>query len=170
MTYFAKFPLYLTRKTGNINVIMTDLFRRMGVGGRFNDVSVVLLPYLVKDGETPPMVANAFYGNPFYHWVVLHVNEIVNVNTEWPIPNNSVSSLVDEKISQGIYTGRNDVHHWVDATNGYTVDYSITNPNLYSVSNYEYEEQLNDKKRNIRILDPKFLAQVVREFETKIGA
>lgn len=41
--------------------------------------------------------------------------------------------------------------------------------NLYAVSNYMYENSLNDTKKTIRVLSPAFLNQAVKEFKAAMG-
>ena len=42
--------------------------------------------------------------------------------------------------------------------------YSDTTP----ITNYEYELREQDRKRKIRLLDPRYLDQFVQEFQTKM--
>ena len=37
------------------------------------------------------------------------------------------------------------------------------------VTNFEYEEALEDKKRSIRLLDPSYIGPFVAEFESLMG-
>lgn len=166
MSYFKKFPLYITNTGENTSIVMTDFFRRTQFGSRFNDVSVALIPYLVLDGETPESVSNKFYGSPYFHWVVLQVNAIVNRYDEWPLPNKSITDLAKDYYGENKL---NDIHHYIDVQTGYEVDYDDESAFQYPVTNLEHEIALNDNKRNIRILDAKFLNQVVREFDSLIG-
>ena len=39
-----------------------------------------------------------------------------------------------------------------------------------AVSNYQYEQKLNDEKAKIRLIQPRFIKDFVKEFETKIKA
>lgn len=96
MSYFQQFPQQLV----TINrkpIVVTDLFRRLAINTRFNDVTAVLLPYFVLDGETPEMVSNKLYGTPFYHWVILHANNIVDPREEWPLEDRYVVPMIFEK-------------------------------------------------------------------------
>jgi hypothetical protein len=75
-----------------------------------------------------------------------------------------------EKHITNIY-GNNQygVHHYEDANGNivpqvYTNIYGITEI-TYPVSNYEYEERLNETKRRIKIISPQVLARVLQSFE-----
>lgn len=60
------------------------------------------------------------------------------------------------------------VHHYYDVDIGYIVDEGFsasTNP----VSNYEYEVEENDKKRNVKVVGTAFLSTIISEFDTLIN-
>lgn len=162
MPYFSKFPRYVTT-ANSTTIIMTDLFRRTQFGSRFNDVSVALIPYLILDGETPEHVSQKMYGTPFYHWMILQINEIVNVYREWP----TSEQIVMEKCKDR-YDDVYDVHHYISLDSGAIVDFDYPVTKV-PITNIEYEVQQNDQKRAIRVLDSRFLGQVVREFDTLIN-
>ena len=37
------------------------------------------------------------------------------------------------------------------------------------VSNYQYEQKLQDEKRQIRLIQPRFIGRFVEDYETKLG-
>lgn len=163
MSFFSKFPLYLTRTSDTKQNIMTDFFRRVRTGKGFSDSIVGLTPYIVADGETPESLAYQYYGSAFYHWVILLVNDIVDVRQEWPLESGVFDTYVSEKYDD-IY----GVHHSIDINTGYTVDADILNPDIVPVTNLEYETEINEAKRSIRLLDPKYLQQFVSTFDSLI--
>ena len=54
-------------------------------------------------------------------------------------------------------------HHYVDSK-GFIVD--EFNPDGTSVSNYDYEETLNESKRRIKIISPKYISVVLKNFSS----
>ena len=42
-------------------------------------------------------------------------------------------------------------------------------PSAVAVSNYQYEDALQEKKRQIRLISPDFIDQFVKEFERKMN-
>jgi hypothetical protein len=87
--YFTKFPTYETN-IDNKQVTIEDIFTRVAVGKSYSELSSILLPYLVKDGEKIEDVANEYYGDPFYHWVIVLINNFTDVRTEWPMTEKSL--------------------------------------------------------------------------------
>jgi len=93
MSYFSKFPKTILSIDNNSYVI-EDFLRRVGISEQFKNNTVFLEDYFVRDKETPELVSQFFYGTPTYHWVILMVNNIVNLNEEWPIPDIKVTDLI----------------------------------------------------------------------------
>ena len=64
----------------------------------------------------------------------------------------------------------NSVHHYViNQTSGDTTKEIILTDNTYhsdaaTVSNYQYEIDLNDSKRRIRLIRPEFVSQIIEEY------
>ena len=46
-----------------------------------------------------------------------------------------------------------------------TTDY----PSAVAVSNYQYEDSLQEKKRQIRLIQPRYIKEFVKEFESKLN-
>ena len=147
----------------------------------FNDLTI-FTKYEIDGDDRPDNVANKFYEDPDLDWVVLLSNNIINVQSEWPLPQRDFDRYVLEKYET--YEKLNAVHHYetkecknsVDAVvvpEGLQVDsdYSVTYYDWYlgveitksssdivvEVTNYEYESKLEDAKRSIFLLKPKYL-------------
>ena len=129
--------------------------------------------YDVKEGETPEIIADKLYDDPQLHWIVLMVNNIVDRYHGWPMSGNQFLDYVNEKYldSEGD-PNPSGVHHYeIEQSSGDTTvkinigtdntDYSSATP----ITNYEYEEEEQNKKRQIRLLDPKFVNDFVDEFK-----
>ena len=138
--------------------------------------------YTILGDDRPDNVAHDVYGDATLDWVVLMSNNIINVQSEWPMPQRDFDRYVLEKYET--YEKLNAVHHYetkecknsVDAVvvpEGLQVDsdYSVTYYDWYlggeitksssdivvEVTNYEYESKLEDAKRSIYLLKPKYL-------------
>lgn len=118
--YFSKFATYETN-IDNKQVKIEDIFTRVAVGKTYAELSSILLPYLVKDGEKIEDIANEYYGSPFYHWVILLINNIVDTRTEWP--------MTEKSLLEKIY----DIYDYtvtVSTTTGFSVgDFVASNTN-----------------------------------------
>ena len=169
MSYFSMFPNILYDAKGNgQSTVMKDIFRRV----KLKSVNrVVGFDYYdVQDGEAPEIIAHKYYGDVGLHWTILVANDIVDYYHQWPMSMQTFEQYVTEK-----YTNPAAIHHYeVTATSGDTttvIDVGMNTTDYGSataVSNYQYEQKLNNEKSRIRLIQPRFIKDFVKEFETKI--
>ena len=145
--------------------------------------------FTVQGDDRPDNVANEVYGNPFLDWVVLLANNIVNIQSEWPMSQTDFNTYVTEKY-ENEDTLYNGIHHYeaneVKTTNdviiipsgtrvsvGQSVSYfdngsqeqvTVTDIAL-PITNFLHEQKINDDKRNIFLLKPRFLNLVFDDME-----
>ena len=165
--YFEKFPLYAYDiEDTNNRTLITDIMRRVNLKANARANTLVFDEYNVKDGETPDIVATKYYDNPEYHWIVITVNNITNRH-DWPMDQVALTHYVNDK-----YSDPSGTHHYELAqTSGDTtklLTVASDTAGATAVTNYEYEQTLNDDKRKIRLLDRAYIAQFKSEFEKLI--
>lgn len=164
------FPkLIVNTITPNTATLVTDIFRRISLN-KFKSNVVFLQTITVPDGYTIEQVSDKFYSNPDYHWVIMTINEIVDVRREWPMANSDLLAYCKKKYGEtGIYLP----HHYRTTDKPILiVDYNaedFASGTIDDVSNYEYEEELNNDKREIKMLDPKYLAEFVSIYSNLIS-
>lgn len=114
--YFKSFPYtyYTLDNTSTVQVI-TNITNRVTLSNEVKENLGLYDEYDIKDGETPEILADKFYGNPQLHWLILHYNDIVDPRFEWPIPTSSFENYV-----LGKYTSTTGIHHYEDANLNYT--------------------------------------------------
>lgn len=113
--------------------------------------------YDIQSGETPDIIAAKYYGSSEYHWVVMLANERFNYVTDFPLDYYAFELYVNDKYGEDLY----EVHHYEDE-DGFVVNTG------YPVSNYEYEERENEKKRRIKLISPKMLSTILTNFKAAI--
>lgn len=109
--YFKNFPLtYYTQD--NLTTVQTvkNIFTRIVISEQLKSNFTAYDSYDVRDGETPEVVAALFYDTPEYHWVVLHINEILDPRFEWPLDVNTLKKHTEDK-----YGNINGIHHYEDS-------------------------------------------------------
>ena len=145
--------------------------------------------YKIVGDDRPDNVAFEVYNDSSLDWLVLLSNNVLNVQSEWPLPQTDFDRFVLDKY--GDYdTLYNGIHHCetteVKNTQGVTIipaglqvdssysvsyydfftDLQVTTGNLaIPVTNYEYEEKVENDKRNIFILKPRYLNIVFDDME-----
>ena len=114
--------------------------------------------YDVRDGDTPEIIAEKFYGSPLYHWVVMIANLKYDYIADFPLAIPELEEHIRQKYGvDHVY----DIHHYVK--DGFIVS-NIDYPDATSVSNYDYEFAENEKKRRIKIISPSLLQEILRQF------
>ena len=153
----------------------------------FQNVAV-FTKYKIEGDDRPDNVAYEVYGDANLDWLVLTCNNILNVYDEWPMTQFNFENYLLEKY--GTYENINATHHFetteVKNTSGVVIvpaglevdsNYSITffdekiegmttvNSPVIEVTNYVYEDRLQDDRRNIFLLKPRFLNVVKDDLE-----
>lgn len=159
--YFQNFPYtYYSLNEGANARIITNITLRSQISDQIKSNFVLFDEYDIKDGETPEILADKFYNNPQYHWIILHVNDIIDPRFEWLLSSNNLIKYVQKK-----YTNIYGTHHFENA-DGYWVNSNVNGAT--PISNYQYEDKLNDEKRRIKILKPIYVEAVVADFKKSL--
>ena len=146
---------------------VTNLLRRVKLRAKVKTNTMLFDTYDVKEGETPEMIADKLYGDSKLHWIVLMVNDITDRYHEWPLTEAQFLQFVNDK-----YSNPDATHHYeISQSSGVTtkkIDIGTDNtdyPTATAITNYEYEQEEQDKKRKIRLLDPSYISSFVEEFK-----
>ena len=145
--------------------------------------------YKVEGDDRPDNVAFKVYGDSTLDWLVLICNNVVNIQTEWPLTQQEFDTFLLGKYGdyETLYGG---IHHYetpeIKNSQGVTIvpaglqvqsDYSISfydyfidsietyNNIAIPVTNYEYEEKIENDKRNIFVLKPRYLNVVIDDMQ-----
>lgn len=193
-TYFDNIPNfdYVSRlpgsKTFSDYVLTKNLFKRAKIRPDiFNDLSHFTKYQIIGD-ERPDQISNRLYDTPDYDWVIMLSNNITNLEHEWPLTQQSFENYLTSKY--GSDENINATHHYEtkqvrDSQNIIIVDkgihvaqnYSITyyDPDLglevllsditNEITNYQFEERIQDNKRNIYCLKSFYLGLIVDDMQ-----
>lgn len=168
------------RSEGDYSVVKNFFKRAKLREDIFQDLAF-FTKYIVIGDDRPDTVATKIYDDPTLDWVVLLSNNIVNIQSEWPLGQAAFNTYVTEKYGDEttLYSG---IHHYesreVKANDGTIIIPSgarvsvgqsvsffdedssqqvIRTDVAMPVTNYMFEEKLNDEKRNIFALKPIYL-------------
>ncbi len=166
MSYFNNFPTRLYDPKGDGSAkLCTDILRRVRVRVNMKKEIVMLDPYDVKENETPEIVADKHHGSSYYHWIVMILNDISDVNHDWVKSTRQLQKYVETKYTDAQLS---EVHHYEIAQSSGDTSIKIQVPQGTSgattVTNYEYEVALNEEKRSINLLRNDYLGFFVEEF------
>jgi len=135
-------------------------------------------PYFVKEGERPDIIAHAQYGNIGYAYLIMLVNDIQDPNFDWPLSSQIFEKYIINKYgsvtiaiagvknyyqiirAEVARTGTSErvpeVKFAVDET---TYD-ALGTGDRSTLTNYDHEVELNDAKREIRLINPAFVQDI----------
>ena len=177
MPYFNEFPIVKYNLSGvNGNTIdVTDIWRKVKVRSKIANNVALFDKFDVPEGDSPETVAYKVYGDAEYFWVVCLMNNIVNRYYDWPLDEYNFQQYVADK-----YSNPAGIHHYeITQSSGkqtgegpadysHKIEVNSDEPGAQSVSNIEYERRLQDKKRQIKLLQPNYLNNFIDEFRRLI--
>ena len=182
--YFDSFPVIVYDSVGNGTYKdVTNILRRVAMRSKIKQNTLIYDTYDVKEGETPEIIAHKLYGDSELHWVILLINDISDRYHQWPMNTPQFLAFINDKYVNADGTSNVDgVHHYEIAQDSGDTKTKIEvykNSALYTgdsdfyasasiVTNFEYEENEQDDKRKIRLLDPSYIDQFVTEFKSLI--
>lgn len=172
MTYFSKFPK-IDYQIGNTRYIATDLMLR------YKFIEAVLknpLSYYLyrwKDGDRPDIVALNYYGSTDFDWVVMLSAEAFHWLGDFPVPEKEFDSWVMQKYNTtDLNSLKSTIKEYRDI-DGDVIDQATYNSyppeERTAVYIYDYEEELNENKRMVRLVSVDYLQQIITEFDKLIG-
>jgi len=170
--YFSQFEQgYYDLKGDGNEKLVTDLMTRVKVRAKIIDEASLYDKYDVPSGERPEDTAFKHFGSAQYHWVILMTNNITDAFYEWPMSEQTFETFLIDK-----YTNPDAIHHYeVTQSSGkttangpedysYLIEVNSDAAGAQSVSNREYEQRLQDSRRQIQLLNPSYLNTFLEEF------
>ena len=165
-----------------------NLFKRTKISQTIFDDLTYFTKYQIIADERPDNVAYKVYGDSNLDWMVMLANNVTNLQNEWPLEEQSFYRFLINKY--GSEAGIETVHHYetqkvIDSKEKVIVPKGLEVPSNYSVTfldsgtrteqirtnitdaitNREYEEKIQDEKRNIFLIKPRFTGLILEEME-----
>lgn len=232
-SFFDKFPLIRYQISGvkysSFQTVRNLLFRTSIIREALSNSSSYI-KYVIRDGDTPEILASKVYGDPQAHWMILYANDMIDAQYDWPMTSTVFPKYIADKYRDMAEDDLNrtledyEVISWTqDTTNvasrhhyekvirrenkseqvteetrfiinkskltnnnldvpydyydgladiqDYTpIDLEIPNQTVIEtiyrdfVTYYDYENELNEAKRNIRIIKREYYNQMNTEF------
>jgi hypothetical protein len=218
MKYFDTLPSIITTDYNNNLILLKNLLARAVLLPQVKNNPLVLYTYAVQDGDTPETVAYKYYGSVDRYWIVLHGNQSLDPQWDWPLTSQQFQKYIIKKYKQDTanslsisVNSTNDsqvlsytlgtVHHYektittrdnVTQTQGVktitidettynstttsdrTVTFSDGSTSIQSttkdiVSIYNHENNLNEAKRNIKLINSSFAGSLELQLKSLMG-
>lgn len=219
--YFTNIPdiEYISRGNSTLNryTRAKNLFKRLKLRDDIFQNLVFFEKYNIEGDERPDNVAFKLYNNETLDWIILICNNIINIQSEWPLSQRSYDNYLIEKYNPFLGMNKNFdlingstvrgvdlnnvedaiysiIHHYetkeIRTSSGKILvpkgilvnkDYKIsyfdqdlnsdverTTDLITPITNYEYEENIENKKRNIFVLKKQYIGIVLRDLEEQM--
>jgi len=113
--YFSKFPdlkypIRMNRAGVTENVNIKDHFHLLKMRETVFAQDNLYDKYYIKNGQRPDQVSRELYGNSEYYWIILQVNEIIDVYNQWPLSSYELDAYILKKY--GSYEKAAEPHHY----------------------------------------------------------
>jgi hypothetical protein len=193
-SYFRQVPDfdYVNRDSDGKNIgdyqVVKNLFKRVKIRPDILENLAYFTQYRISGDDRPDNVAFEIYGDESFDWLVMLANNIMNVQTEWPLSQAAFNDFLIKKY--GDIEKANNIHHYetrqmkndsgeivvpkgLNVPKNYKVEYFDTKRNQYvirtnevdAVTNYTYEVRKEEAKRNIYLLKAEYVELVLDDVE-----
>jgi hypothetical protein len=198
MLYFDKFPTLKYNVDGSTNYrrTLTDITFRLKLREKIKQNMYSYYNVDVSDDDTMEILAEKYYGNPEYHWVIAIANDILDPQYDWPLNYATYTNyLINKYGSQA--NADSIIHHYektikrtdrvTNEVSEITLEIQLAEYNALSAYSYraidldnnttvieevtkkavtatEYEFNLNEAKRQKKIIKLEYLPQILDEF------
>ena len=160
--------------------LVKNIFRRVKTRADLSKYVTLTEAYSIPENTSISQLAMTLFNNPYYDWIICLINNITDVYEEWPKDNYYLQEYVQNK-----YAEPDGVHHYetqevlyndqvyIEKGNEVNASFRAELPDgtiesevnsIYPVSNFEYEDYENEKKRLIQVPTPGIVEIIVSEF------
>lgn len=204
MFYFNTLPKIINNDQNGHPIILTNLLIRAKLLEELQNNPMLFYEYSIQDGDTPEIIADKYYDDPYRYWIVLYSNQIMDPLWQWPLNYQQFESYINTKYKDvaaeedktpyeyaqtTVYryekiTETTDLSTDTITTQYTTVsqsEYNSLSPetNEYTFSNglktrvsinkrivtiYDYEYELNESHRQIKIMNELYVPSMESQF------
>lgn len=195
MQYFDTLPKIVQTDNVGISRVFTNLMARASIIPDVLKNPLVYYSYDIQEGDTPETIAYKYYGDSYRYWIVLFANELLDPQWSWPMDSTVFAAYMEAKYPSGnttttVYSYEKKLTQTDNDTNTVTIntidinqtEYNTLVPNTqtYTIANstvtvqttkrivtiYDYENELNESKRKINILNSIYVDQLESQFKS----
>ena len=154
------------------NVVLDDIIR--------------YFPYSIKENFRPDHVSVEVYGDVKYTWLIFLINDIVDPIYDWPLGTREFGSYIKNKYGT-LTIAKNTIHHYeqilrtrieatgtTDAIPEAKIEIDLTTYNTLAAAAknikycYGWEVDRNEAKRDIKLIDRLYVADILSEHAEKL--
>jgi len=182
-------------ETGNVNLILKNITTRIVRRESLIDDKSIFYKYFIRAGEDIESISNDLYKTPMYYWTIMIINNKFDRFYDFPLQYGEFEDYIADKYGSisGAQTTykyfiRESYERFSDdevEDKNYFLEVPVNNylyTNIssqtsravsengrlmkYSKSNYEIEEEANEAKRNILVINSSYIGIFVDTFRS----
>ena len=122
-------------------------------------------------------ISSCYNKKTYYHWIIMLVNNVTDPYHDWPKTQREMQLYLGNKY--GDAEAQQSVHHYEIAQDSGDTTIKIwvendadtdayTSTAITPITNYEYEQNEQDRKRQIQLLDPNYVNMFINEFANRM--
>lgn len=174
MAYFSKFSKILYNPDGTISNKAVNIMNSIAMKYSPIKDTTLYFYYSIQDGEKPEDVSYRYYDSTEYHWLIILLNNVIDPYYDWLLSSHELDAHITDKYGEDQY----GIDHFENLTTGRRVDEydalafqdmvdnDIDLPQHISpISIRAYEDEKNELKREIRVIDAIYIDDIVKQFE-----
>lgn len=200
MQYFTHFPVIPYKfNLGGIDTLITvkDIALNVRVIKYILENSTLYDEYDIEDGETPDSIQYRLYGKHEYHWIIMLLNQIYDVERDFPLSVVDLSTYISIKYGEDNHYAQHLLEdgtpHFEDrygaiqtklSIDQFVVKFPSITPetqtelelrynNFYAdfvaIQNFEYEDRINESKRRIKVMTKSMVERTAAELSALIN-
>jgi len=187
--YFQHYPQINYDITG-IKPIRTKIAINIMVKAKIksilkNDI-INYFPYSIPESERPDITSFKIYGDVKYTWLIFLINDMHDPLFDWPLNSREFGGYVKNKYGT-LAAAKNGVHHYEkivrtrteatgtnEAIPEATIEVDITTYDALDPADrnivycYDWEIDRNEAKRDIKLIDRRYVADILSEHSEKL--
>ena len=163
-----------------------NLMERAKIKNVVMDDIIAYFPYSIKENQRPDHVSVEIYGDVKYTWLIFLINGITDPIYDWPLGTREFGAYIKDKYGS-LTIAKNTIHHYekilrarveatgtteaipdariiIDETTYDTLDSDARNIKYC----YDWEVDRNEAKRDIKLIDRLYVADILSEHAEKL--
>jgi len=144
-------------------------------------------PYSIPESERPDITAYKAYGDVKFTWLIFLINDMTDPIFDWPLNSREFGAYVKSKYGT-LQEAKNGIHHYekivrnrIEATGvseaipeatievDETTYDDLDGNDRKIVYCYDWEVDRNEAKRDIKLIDRKYVTDILSEHAEKLG-
>jgi hypothetical protein len=152
------------------NVMVPNITKGISIPDIYKKDPRYFTQYTLRDSDRLDTLSNTVYGTTKFWWLIALMNDMYDIRESMPLNDDEFNAMLKDKypLSQSL-----DVLFYTDSGGNITDPYAIGRLDNIDIDNviirygltpitiYDYEIEMNNRNREIKILNPEFAGNII---------